>query len=67
MMGPLDPNESNSTRLWAEIWKLRNEAQGPSGFETWRDAAIEEKIRRVAAEHELNELKRKLRTLVEAT
>lgn len=51
--GPLDDNESNPTILWAEIWRLRSMIKGPEGFETWRDAAMDEKIKRAQAETDL--------------
>jgi hypothetical protein len=49
-MEPLNDNENNPVRLWAEIHKLRAEAKGPDGFETWRDAAIHERLRATKAE-----------------
>jgi hypothetical protein len=52
-MAPLDDNENNQVRLWAEIHKLRSEARGPEGFETWRDAALHERLRAVKVEDEL--------------
>lgn len=64
IMTELDPNESNPVRLWAEIWKFRSEAKGPEGFDTWRDAAINEKIRRLKAERDLQTLKDRLVTAV---
>lgn len=36
--------------LWAEIFKLRSALKGPEGFETWYDAAVHERVRRVKAE-----------------
>jgi hypothetical protein len=49
-MEPLNDNENNPVRLWAEIHKLRAEAKGPDGFETWQDAAIHERLRATKAE-----------------
>lgn len=49
-MAPLDDSESDPTRLWAEIHRLRAELHGPSGFETWKDAAIYERLRATKAE-----------------
>jgi hypothetical protein len=46
----LDPNESDPLVLWAEIARLQNEARGPHGFATWKDAAIDERVRRVKAQ-----------------
>jgi hypothetical protein len=36
--------------LWAEIFRLRAQVKGPEGFETWYDAAVHERLRRVKAE-----------------
>lgn len=52
--GPIDPNEDPSM-LWAEIWRLRAALQGPDGYVTWKDAAVAERLRRVAAERKLAE------------
>lgn len=39
--------------LWAEIYRLRAALKGPAGFDTWQDAATDERIRRVRAERAL--------------
>ena len=39
----------------AEIERLRAELQGPDGFETWKDAAIDERVRRVKTETEIED------------
>jgi hypothetical protein len=52
-MNVLDPNESDPTRLWAEIHRLHAELKGPEGFETWRDVAIHQIRRASKAEEEL--------------
>lgn len=49
----LDLNESDPVVLWAEIWRLRAAIEGPDGFPTWQDAAVAERVRRVAAEKAL--------------
>jgi hypothetical protein len=46
----LNPDESDSVTLWAEIWRLREAVKGPDGYATWQDAATAERIRRVRAE-----------------
>lgn len=46
----LRDNEEDATVLWAHIHKLRNEVRGPEGFATWKDAALDERLRRIAAE-----------------
>lgn len=56
-LGPLGLHENDPVRLWAEIWKLRSEARGPDDYETWRDAAVAEKMQRIATERKLKELR----------
>lgn len=46
----LDANETDPATLWAEIWRLRHDAEGPAGYDTWKDAAVAERVRRVKAE-----------------
>jgi hypothetical protein len=41
----------------AEIERVRAELQGPDGFETWKDAAIDERVRRRKAETEIERLR----------
>ena len=53
----LDDTESNPTLLWAEIWRLRAAVQGPSGFETWQHAAVDERLKRVESEGALRTLR----------
>ena len=53
MATDLSPNEEDAGVLWAEIHRLRAAVQGPDGFETWRQAAVAERVRRVAAEKAL--------------
>jgi hypothetical protein len=65
VLGKLWPNEKDPTRLWAEIWKLRNEALGPGDYQTWRDAALDERQKRLSAEADLAALKEKIKGLVE--
>lgn len=33
--------------IYAELYRLREEIKGPDGFETWKDAALEEKKTRI--------------------
>lgn len=54
---PSIPDTEDPALLWAEIFRLRDQVQGPDGFETWKDAAVAERVRRVAAENELKKLK----------
>jgi len=49
----LSDDESDPVALWAEIHRLRDAAQGPDGYETWRQAAVAERERRVKAEKTL--------------
>jgi hypothetical protein len=39
-LGPLLDSEEDPARLWAEIHRLRADAQGPAGYASWKDAAI---------------------------
>lgn len=38
--------------VYAELYRLREEVKGPDGFDTWRDAAIDEKKARVELERQ---------------
>ncbi|HAJ7390838.1 TPA: hypothetical protein HNV44_18495 [Escherichia coli] len=38
--------------IYAELYRLRSEVKGPDGFETWRDAAVAEKVRRLSLERD---------------
>jgi hypothetical protein len=40
----------NEIELYAEIERLKIECTGPDGFQTWRDAAIYERLLRVGIE-----------------
>lgn len=55
MATDLDPNEEDAGVLWAEIHRLRAAVQGPDGYETWQQAAVAERVRRVRAEKSLGE------------
>ena len=44
----------------AEIERLKADQQGPDGFDTWKDAAIDERVRRVKAEAEIEDKKASL-------
>ena len=46
----LDEDENDPIILWAEIHRLRAEAQGPDGHLTWKDAAFAERLKRIKAE-----------------
>lgn len=54
----LDPDEQDAVVLWAEIHRLRTEAQGPNGM-TWKEAALAERILRVQAQQSTPEKDRK--------
>jgi hypothetical protein len=43
--------------LWAEIHRLRAEVAGPDGYPTWKDAATIERVKRVKAEREAEQLR----------
>lgn len=47
---PANENDWTEVDLWAEIHRLRAAVQGPDGYATWQDAAVDERIKRVKAE-----------------
>ena len=49
----LDPNESDPLALWAEIARLKAAIQGPTGFASWQDAAVHERLLRVKLERSI--------------
>lgn len=49
-LGPLLDSEEDPARLWAEIHRLRADAQGPQGYRTWKEAATVERALRIKAE-----------------
>lgn len=51
------PKDAAAHSLWAEIFKLRYQIAGPDGFVTWKDAAVDERQRRVKLEQELGKLR----------
>ena len=54
---PDGPDADNLVALHAEIFRLRAELQGPEGFETWKDAAVAERVLRIEAERKLSQRK----------
>lgn len=42
-------------QIYAELHRLREEARGPDGFSTWKDAAMAERLARVKCETLLNQ------------
>lgn len=44
------PDLTLNAELYAELYRLREEVKGPDGFQTWKDAAVFERKRRVAME-----------------
>lgn len=48
-------DEWDPVALWAEIHRLRAEVQGPDGFDSWKDAATAERVRRIDAEEKMKE------------
>ena len=43
----ISAKEDSTELLWAEIHRLRAELKGPEGFDSWKDAAIAERVLRV--------------------
>lgn len=58
--GPELKDDAPAELLWAEIHRLRAAVQGPSGFDTWQDAATDERIQRVRAERTILALRAEL-------
>jgi len=56
-------NKAKPEELIAEIFRLREALKGPEGFATWREAAVAEKLSRVAAERMLTSVEKQLRDL----
>jgi len=56
-MTPIADNEEDPARLWAEIHRLRVIVRGPEGYDTWQDAALAERLRRIAFQGELQALR----------
>jgi hypothetical protein len=52
---PANENDWTEVDLWAEIHRLRAAVQGPDGYATWQDAAVDERIKRVKAERTLRD------------
>lgn len=52
-MNNLDKSETDPVVLWAEIHKLREAVKGPSGYSTWQDAAVAERMLRIDAENKI--------------
>jgi len=44
--------EADAVEAWRQVHLFKAEAGGPDGFATWKDAAIDERLRRVKAETE---------------
>lgn len=56
MMTDTLDNCEDPSLLWAEIHKLRSLVGGPDGYETWRDAAVAERVARVNIKNDLEEV-----------
>lgn len=50
-------NAATHAELCAEIFRLRAALKGPDGYTTWMDAAVDEKVKRIAAERKLQALR----------
>jgi hypothetical protein len=42
--------EKFDAELWAELYTLREAVKGPEGYTSWQDAAVDERMKRHAAE-----------------
>lgn len=56
--------EADAVEAWRQVHLFKTEAGGPDGFATWKDAAINERLRRVKAEAELTALRERMARLV---
>ncbi len=46
--------EKFDAELWAELYTLREAVKGPEGYTSWQDAAVDERMKRHAAEGKLS-------------
>jgi hypothetical protein len=46
--------EKFDAELWAELYTLREAVKGPQGYTSWQDAAVDERMKRHAAERKLS-------------
>ena len=58
--------EADAVEAWRQVHLFKAEAGGPDGFATWKDAAIDERLRRVKAETERADLRERVARLVGA-
>lgn len=49
-------NCEDPSLLWAEIHRLRSLVGGPDGHETWRDAAVAERVKRIDIKKDLEQV-----------
>lgn len=49
-------NKASPEELVAEIFRLRSELKGPDGYATWQEAAVAERLARVAVQKKLRDL-----------
>jgi len=61
-----DRAEADAVEAWRQVHLFKAEAGGPDGFATWKDAAIDERLRRVKAEAERDELRERVARLAGA-
>ena len=48
---------ADAAEAWRQVHLLKAETSGPDGFATWKDAATDERVRRVKAEAEAARLR----------
>lgn len=61
-----DRAEADAAEAWRQVHLLKAEGGGPDGFATWKDAATDERLRRVKAEAERDALRERVARLVGA-
>jgi len=52
-----DAAVAEAAEAWRQVHLLKAETSGPDGFATWKDAATDERVRRVKAEQEAAKLR----------
>ncbi len=55
-----DAAVAEAAEAWRQVHLLKAETSGPDGFATWKDAATDERVRRVKAEAEAARLRAEL-------
>lgn len=57
LVAELAAARADAVEAWRQVHLLKAETNGPDGFATWKDAATDERVRRVKAEAEAAKLR----------